>query len=107
MKKMVPNVYSKPPEPRSIKPVSDKFVTRGLIAITLSQPMPIYKNVESSSNLSTQKILKIMRKDPSIRAARIIGRVTKDNAGKVYMNTVSGGKRIVSMLSGEQLPRIC
>ena len=54
-----------------------------------------------------KKILSVMKKDTLGRKARVIGRVTRDNAGKVYMNTVSGGKRIVSMLSGEQLPRIC
>ena len=53
------------------------------------------------------KILKAMRKDPLGKLACLIGRVTADYRGKVYLNTVSGGKRIVSMLSGEQLPRIC
>ena len=53
------------------------------------------------------KIISTMKKDPLGRLASIIGRITKDNHGKVYMNTISGGKRIVSMLSGEQLPRIC
>ena len=53
------------------------------------------------------KIISAMRKDPLGRSASVIGRITKDNHGKVYMNTISGGKRIVSMLSGEQLPRIC
>jgi hydrogenase expression/formation protein HypE len=41
------------------------------------------------------------------REARVIGKVAKDHKGIVYMNTKSGGKRIVDMLSGEQLPRIC
>jgi len=54
-----------------------------------------------------KKIIAALRKDALGRSAKMIGRVTKDNRGKVYMNTVSGGKRIVSMLSGEQLPRIC
>jgi hydrogenase expression/formation protein HypE len=53
------------------------------------------------------KILKAMRRDPLGKQACSIGRITADYKGKVYMNTVSGGKRIVSMLSGEQLPRIC
>lgn len=54
-----------------------------------------------------KKIISAMKKDAYGKNAKMIGRITKDNHGKVYMNTISGGKRIVSMLSGEQLPRIC
>lgn len=54
-----------------------------------------------------KKILSSMKKDPLGKAARVIGRITKDDCGKVCMNTISGGRRIISMLSGEQLPRIC
>jgi hydrogenase expression/formation protein HypE len=54
-----------------------------------------------------KKIISVIRKDSLGKNAKIIGRITKDNRGKVYMNTVSGGKRIVGMLTGEQLPRIC
>ena len=53
------------------------------------------------------KIVKEMKSDPLGRRACIIGRVTKEYPGKVYLNTSSGGRRIVGMLSGEQLPRIC
>ena len=54
-----------------------------------------------------KRIVSAMRKDASGRDAKAIGHITKDNRGKVYLNTVSGGKRIVGMLTGEQLPRIC
>lgn len=40
------------------------------------------------------------------RAARI-GAVTEHRAGRVVMQTCFGGRRIVDMLVGEQLPRIC
>ena len=40
-------------------------------------------------------------------AACIIGHVTRGEAGRVTMKTVFGGSRIVDMLVGEQLPRIC
>jgi hydrogenase expression/formation protein HypE len=53
------------------------------------------------------RILKAMRRDPLGRKACVIGRITKDHPGRVYLNTSSGGKRIIGMLSGEQLPRIC
>lgn len=36
-----------------------------------------------------------------------IGEVTADQPGRVTMRTIVGGRRIVDMLVGEQLPRIC
>ena len=39
--------------------------------------------------------------------AAIIGEVTADHPGFVLMKTRIGGTRVVDMLSGEQLPRIC
>jgi hydrogenase expression/formation protein HypE len=39
--------------------------------------------------------------------AAIIGEVVSKNPGKVVMKTTIGSHRIVDMLSGEQLPRIC
>ena len=48
-----------------------------------------------------------MRKNKYGKESKIIGRVVKKSEGKVYLNTIIGGKRIVDMLTGEQLPRIC
>lgn len=53
------------------------------------------------------RIVNIMRNHPLGKGARIIGHVTKDCGGKVYLKTASGGKRLVDMLAGDQLPRIC
>ncbi|MFZ5428088.1 MAG: hydrogenase expression/formation protein HypE [Thermodesulfobacteriota bacterium] len=53
------------------------------------------------------KALAIMRRDPLGRDARVIGKVTADNPGKVVMRTGLGGHRMLGMLEGEQLPRIC
>ena len=39
--------------------------------------------------------------------ARIIGEVTFDHPGKVILKSTIGGRRVVSMLPGDQLPRIC
>lgn len=39
--------------------------------------------------------------------ASIIGEVTEDHAGKVLIKSEIGGKRVVNMQIGEQLPRIC
>lgn len=41
------------------------------------------------------------------RAGATIGTITDAKPGRVVMRSVLGGKRIVDMLSGEQLPRIC
>ncbi len=51
--------------------------------------------------------LRSMRAQPSGGAAAIIGAVTDHRPGTVAMNTIFGGTRIVDMLIGEQLPRIC
>ncbi len=53
------------------------------------------------------KVLRSLRSREGGKGAAAIGRVTKEHKGKVYLNTVAGGKRIVDMLTGEQLPRIC
>jgi hydrogenase expression/formation protein HypE len=54
-----------------------------------------------------ETVLEAMKKNPYGREAAVIGRVTADNAGKVFMKTGIGGTRILDMLAGEQLPRIC
>ena len=41
------------------------------------------------------------------KEAQIIGTVTNENPGTVIMKTTIGSKRVVDMISGEQLPRIC
>ena len=51
--------------------------------------------------------LEAMQSTDAGRDAVIIGRATDGLAGRVTMNTLFGGKRIVDMLVGEQLPRIC
>lgn len=51
--------------------------------------------------------LDALRAHPLGRNARIIGKAASGNPGRVTMQTVFGGRRIVDMLVGEQLPRIC
>ena len=51
--------------------------------------------------------LDVLRADPLGGRAAIIGRVTTEHPGKVAMVTPLGGKRLLGMLEGEQLPRIC
>jgi hydrogenase expression/formation protein HypE len=53
------------------------------------------------------QVLGAMRKNPLGRDARRIGTVTAANPGWVAMRSVFGTTRIVDMLPGDQLPRIC
>lgn len=48
-----------------------------------------------------------LRAHPLGSAAAVVGRLVDDQPGRVVMRTVFGGRRIVDMLVGEQLPRIC
>ncbi len=52
-------------------------------------------------------VLSAMRAHPLGIKAAVIGSVTADYPGFVLMKTRIGGNRVVDMLSGEQLPRIC
>lgn len=51
--------------------------------------------------------LSAMRKNQYGKSAAIIGEVSAKMPGKVLMRTAIGGERILSMLEGEPLPRIC
>jgi hydrogenase expression/formation protein HypE len=53
------------------------------------------------------KVLNAMRSHPLGKDSVIIGKVVTGNSGSVVMKTSIGSTRIVDMLSGEQLPRIC
>jgi hydrogenase expression/formation protein HypE len=52
-------------------------------------------------------VLSAMRSHPLGKDARVIGEVVADHRGTVVMKTRIGGMRVVDMISGEQLPRIC
>lgn len=51
--------------------------------------------------------LEILRRHPAGAEARRIGTVGAGRAGQVTLRTRIGATRLVEMLSGEQLPRIC
>ena len=52
-------------------------------------------------------LLAAMRAHQYGHQAAIIGRVTAEHAGRVVLRTALGARRILDMLVGEQLPRIC
>jgi hydrogenase expression/formation protein HypE len=90
--------------------------------------LPIHENVSSFSEIlgldplyianegkviavatkdKAESILSNMKKHTLGKEATIIGEITKENKGKVVLETIIGGERIVDRLVGDQLPRIC
>ena len=59
------------------------------------------------SSHDADRMLDIIRQNEYGHDAAIIGEVVAANPGRVYMETPIGGTRMVDMLVGEQLPRIC
>ena len=59
------------------------------------------------SPTEADKVLAAMRDHPLGRDSQVIGKVVADHPGTVVLRTRIGGTRIVDMLAGEQLPRIC
>lgn len=56
---------------------------------------------------AAEAVLAAMRAHPAGKDAAIVGEVSAAPAGQVVLHTAFGGQRIVDMLVGEQLPRIC
>ncbi len=56
---------------------------------------------------AAEGVLAAMRRHPLGSEARMIGTVAAENPGLVTMRTLLGPSRIVDMLAGDQLPRIC
>lgn len=54
-----------------------------------------------------ERVLTAMRAHPLGAESRMIGEVVEQHAGMVLMKTGVGGTRVVDVLFGEQLPRIC
>jgi hydrogenase expression/formation protein HypE len=52
-------------------------------------------------------VIEILKKNPLGKESKIIGEVVSEHPKMVVGKTEIGGKRIINMLQGEQLPRIC
>ncbi|MFO7884062.1 MAG: hydrogenase expression/formation protein HypE [Desulfobacteraceae bacterium] len=59
------------------------------------------------SEKDADHVLEIIKQDTYGKDAAVIGEAIAEHPGRVLMNTRIGGERIVDMLTGEQLPRIC
>jgi hydrogenase expression/formation protein HypE len=55
----------------------------------------------------TKQVLEVMQQHVYGREARVIGKVVKEPCGQVGLCTKIGGMRLLDMLVGDQLPRIC
>ena len=55
----------------------------------------------------TEAVLAAIRSNPFGKDAAVIGEVVGNHTAQVILETRIGGSRIVDMLAGEQLPRIC
>ncbi len=53
------------------------------------------------------KVLEALKQSEYGKESAIIGEIVDEHHGKGWINTEIGGKRIIDMLAGEQLPRIC
>lgn len=54
-----------------------------------------------------EAVLECMHRHPHGKDARIIGEVVEDHPGMGVLRTGIGGSRILDLMMGEQLPRIC
>ena len=59
------------------------------------------------SSQIAEAYVELLSSDAASSHAAIIGTVTKNHPRQVIMTSAIGGKRVISMLPGEQLPRIC
>jgi len=53
------------------------------------------------------RLLQVVRRHPLGQGAALIGEVVAEHPGLVTMRSLIGGERVVDLLAGEQLPRIC
>lgn len=59
------------------------------------------------ANEDAEKVLNVLKMNELGKNAGIIGEVVDEHHGKAWLTTGIGGRRIIDMLAGEQLPRIC
>lgn len=59
-----------------------------------------------SSSIASE-VTRLLRTDPFCENAMVIGEMVPEHTGKVFVKSAIGGRRVVGMLTGEQLPRIC
>jgi hydrogenase expression/formation protein HypE len=89
------------PVHQSVQSVCDLYGFDPMYLANEGKIMIVVKSGEEESVLSR------IRLDNKGQEAAIIGEITETNRGKAVMISSIGGKRMIDMLSGEMLPRIC
>jgi hydrogenase expression/formation protein HypE len=56
---------------------------------------------------AAEAAMEILRRDPAAHCPAIVGRVTERHPRCVEVRSSLGGRRLLDLLSGEQMPRIC
>jgi len=56
---------------------------------------------------AADRVLAAVKNHPLGRDAALVGTIVADHPGLVVLRSRVGGERVVTLLSGEQLPRIC
>jgi len=65
------------------------------------------KVIMITSSADADRVLEVMKRNEFGINSAVIGEVAANHFGKTILRTGIGGKRIIEMLTGEQLPRIC
>ena len=89
-------------------PVRDE--TRGACELLGLDPLYIAnegKLIACVAPDDVEGVLAAVQDNPYGKNAAVIGEVLGNHPGKVFMETAIGGTRIIDMLTGEPLPRIC
>jgi hydrogenase expression/formation protein HypE len=89
-------------------PVHDEV--RGVAEILGIEPLYIANEgvlVAIVAERDAERALELMRSLPEGREAARIGEVRAEPEGMVFIRTGFGGTRVVDMLIGDPLPRIC
>ncbi len=58
-------------------------------------------------NSVADEAVKLLQQDENGQHSSMIGKITNEHKGQVVLQSSIGGRRVVNMLPGEQLPRIC
>ena len=86
---------------REVKAASEML---GIDPLNVANEGKVVLSVRSDN---ADNVLKEMRKSRYGKKAEIIGEVTEENKGRVILNTVVGGKRILEKPRGDPVPRVC
>jgi len=92
------------------RPVPVREDVRGACEILGFDPMYVANEgrfIVFAPEHQADRVVEVLRRHPVSGDACVIGRVTLERPGLVVVRSILGATRVLDMLSGEQLPRIC